>query len=209
MHHSTTHCCHIVSQETRSCRSLPEDELWFGFDQSVSAPSVLESPACFSWQPPHPCRKAGCPCSVSDKADSGNLDRCWCSAAFRWLGSKHQIPCHTRNKWKINPCHVQRKVTRLWDAYATDFYLIHIMTVGTISTETCWARATVPGSIWRAVALHSSKAWVGQAAIYIRLAWQECHWWQMFDACFLLCEIYHCCINTFLNNFLLGFLLGC
>lgn len=50
---------------------------------------------------------------------------------------------------------------------AADFYLVHVTTVGTVSTETCWAWATVPGSIWRAVALHSSKAGVGQAAVCI------------------------------------------
>lgn len=52
---------------------------------------------------------------------------------------------------------------------AADFYLVHVTTVGTVSTETCWAWATVPGSIWRAVALHSSKARVGQAAVCIRV----------------------------------------
>lgn len=46
-----------------------------------------------------------------------------------------------------------------------NFYLINIFTVGTISTETSRAWATLPGSIWRAVAIHSPKAWVRQTAI--------------------------------------------
>lgn len=55
----------------------------------------------------------------------------------------------------------------------SNFYLINVSTVGTISTETCWAWATLPGSIWRAVAIHSPKAWVRQTAICKRFRWQE------------------------------------
>lgn len=47
-----------------------------------------------------------------------------------------------------------------------NLYLINVFTVGTISAETSRAWATFPGSIWRAVAIHSPKAWVRQAAIY-------------------------------------------
>lgn len=45
--------------------------------------------------------------------------------------------------------------------------------MGTISTETCWAWATFPGSIWRTVAIHSPKTWVRQTAICKRFGWQE------------------------------------
>lgn len=46
-----------------------------------------------------------------------------------------------------------------------NLYLINVFTVGTISTETSRARTTLPGSIWRAVAIHSPKAWIRQTAI--------------------------------------------
>lgn len=54
-----------------------------------------------------------------------------------------------------------------------NFYLINVFTVGTISTETSRAWATLPGSIWRTVAIHSPKAWIRQTAICKGLRWQE------------------------------------
>lgn len=47
----------------------------------------------------------------------------------------------------------------------TRTYLVNVFTVGTISTETSRAWATLPGSIWSAVAIHSTKAWVRKTAI--------------------------------------------
>lgn len=46
-----------------------------------------------------------------------------------------------------------------------NLYLIYVFTVGTISTETSRTWATLPGSIWRTVAIHSAKAWVRQTTI--------------------------------------------
>lgn len=137
--------------------------------------SAAGSPVCFSWQPPHPCRKAGCPCSVGDKVGSGSQGRCWHSAVSRWPCSKRQTPCRTRSEGGKKPTlnTAQQKITQLQYGCTAELYLIHVMTVGAITTETCWAWATVPGSIWRAVALHSGKARVRQTAICIRLTWQE------------------------------------
>lgn len=39
-------------------------------------------------------------------------------------------------------------------------YLVNVFTVGAISTETSRAWAALPGSIWSAVTIHSTKAWV-------------------------------------------------
>lgn len=47
----------------------------------------------------------------------------------------------------------------------SNFYLINVFTVGTISTKSSRARATLPRAIGRAAAVHSRKTWVGQTAI--------------------------------------------
>lgn len=54
------------------------------------------------------------------------------------------------------------------------FYLINVFTEGSVSTKTSGTRAAAPGSIWRTVAHHSTKARIRQTAICKRFRWQEC-----------------------------------
>lgn len=132
-----------------------------------------DSPVCSSWQPPPPYQKVGCPCSALDRAGNGNLDQCWRSAAYYSLCSKHQTPCHTGGgkvkKQQMQTNNYMNEVLNicLVCAHKTNrsLYLINVFTVGTISTETSRTWATLPGTIWRTVAIHSPKARVRQTAI--------------------------------------------
>ena len=144
--------------------------------------SSFNSPVCSCWQTPRPHRRAGYPCIALDREGSGNPGRCWCSVAIRSPWSKHRAPCHTgggreqhqynakqiitwMNSWNTGLVHARRN--------NRSFYLVDVFTVGAISTQTSRARATFPGSIWRAVAVHSPKAWVRQTAICKRFRRRE------------------------------------
>lgn len=167
--------------------SLLQNLLQFKWHQinslSLSERELTLSPVCSSWRPPHPYQTAGCPCSAWDRADSGNLDRCWRSVAFHSLCSKHQTPYHTeggkgkRGFSKMQTNSYTSELSNQSVVYAHEknrnLYLVNVFTVGTISTETSRAWAALPGSIWSAVTVHSSKARVGQTAICKRFRQQE------------------------------------
>lgn len=141
-----------------SCLSLPQGERQFS------------SPVCLSLRPPPPYQKAGCPCNVSGRASSGNLDWCWHSAARRLLCSRRQIPCHTGDggggKWNEHRKNEEPYSNGPHDCRQSQIsYLIEVFTVCTITAETCRTGTTLPRSIWWAVAIHSPKARVRQTAI--------------------------------------------
>ena len=46
-------------------------------------------------------------------------------------------------------------------------YLIDVVAVGTVTTETNRAGSTFPGAVRRAVTVHTSETWVGQTAVWI------------------------------------------
>lgn len=135
--------------------------------------SNYNSPACSSWQPPHPCQKAVCPCNALDREDSGILDQCWRSAVSHSLCSKHQTPCHTGKEISQIVTWMKSSV-KVWFMQKTNknFHLINVFTMGTISTKASRTWAALPGSIWRAAAIHSAKAWVRQTSICKGLRWQ-------------------------------------
>lgn len=141
------------------------------FDLLCSNRSNANSLVCLSWQPPHPCQKAGSPCIALDRAGSGNLDRCWHIAVFHLLCSKRQTQGHT-GRWRkcINKYTWLTHDTLKKSSYAQEkrsfLHLVNVITMGTISTKTSRAWTTLPRPVWRAAAVHSSKAGVRQAPIW-------------------------------------------